>query len=224
MKLDKPINEYIDHTLLKPEAKPSDIEKLCQEAIDNKFYAVCVNSCYTAYATELLKGSSVKVAVVVGFPLGAMSTSAKVYETKEACINGASEIDMVINIGLLKSGALDLVKSDIQAIVDTAKDFDVIVKVIIETCLLTDEEKATVCRLLSEAGAAFAKTSTGFSTGGATVEDVALMRASCNPSVQIKASGGIRDLDTAIKMIEAGADRLGVSAGVSIMEEYLNRK
>ena len=212
------INSYIDHTLLKPEASPQDIEKLCKEAIENDFYAVCVNSCYAKEAAEYLKDSPVQLAVVVGFPLGASSTESKVFETIDACKNGATEIDMVLNIGHLKAGNLSEVGRDIRAVVRAAAEHNAIVKVIIETCLLDDLEIKTACHLLSEAGAAFAKTSTGFSTGGAKVEDVRLMRESCPETVKIKASGGIRDLETALAMIDAGAERLGVSAGLAIME------
>ncbi len=218
MNLNKPLNKYFDHTLLKADAVPSQIEELCDEAARYQFYSVCVNSCYVKLCSELLDGSPVKIAAVVGFPLGACTTAAKAFETEEACRDGAKEIDMVINVGALKSGNFDFVRSDIKAVVEAAAKYDAIVKVIIETCLLTDKEKAAACKLSEEAGAAFVKTSTGFSTGGATKEDVALMKAAVGDRLMVKASGGIRDYDTAMEMIEAGADRLGASASVKIME------
>ena len=221
--MNKPLNKYIDHTLLKAEATPMDIERICKEALEYDFYAVCVNSYFVPLASQLLKDSDVKIASVIGFPLGAMSTASKVMETEDACKNGASEIDMVINIGLLKARDMEAFTDDIRKVVEAAAKYDAIVKVIIETCLLTEEEKVLACQALSQAGAAFAKTSTGFSTGGATAEDVELMRNTCPASVMIKASGGIRDLASAMAMIDAGADRLGVSAGIQIIEEY-NRK
>ncbi len=216
------LNKYFDHTLLKPEATPEDIKKLCREAKEHDFYSVCVNGCYVALAKEELENTDVKVAAVVGFPLGAMSPEAKAGETTMACDDGASEIDMVINIGWLKEGKYDEVRDDIAAVVACADEFDAEVKVIIETCLLTDEEKIKACELSLEAGAAFVKTSTGFSTGGATEADVALMRKTVRNEAKVKASGGIRDLETTLKMIEAGADRIGASASVSILEAYNN--
>ena len=218
MNLTKPLNKYFDHTLLKADAVPAQIEELCSEAAKYQFYSVCVNSCYVKLCSELLSGSPVKIAAVVGFPLGACTTSAKAFETEDACSDGAKEIDMVINIGALKSGNFDFVRDDIKAVVDTAAKYGAIVKVIIETCLLTDEEKVKACQLSEEAGAAFVKTSTGFSTGGATKEDVALMKSVVGDRLQVKASGGIRDHKTALEMIEAGADRLGASASVQIVE------
>ena len=218
MALTKPLNKYFDHTLLKADATAEQIDKLCEEALKYDFYSVCVNSSNVAQCRDCLKDSDVKIAAVTGFPLGACTTAVKVFETEEACRDGASEIDMVINIGALKEGGEEFVYEDIKSVVDTASKYNAIVKVIIETCLLTDEEKRTVCRLSEEAGAAFVKTSTGFSTGGATTRDVALMRHSVSDSMQVKASGGIRDLDTVMSMIEAGADRIGASASVSIME------
>ena len=218
MNLTKPLNKYFDHTLLKADAVPAQIEELCSEAAKYQFYSVCVNSCYVKLCSELLSGSPVKIAAVVGFPLGACTTSAKAFETEDACRDGAKEIDMVINIGALKSGNFDFVRDDIKAVVDTAAKYGAIVKVIIETCLLTDEEKVKACQLSEEAGAAFVKTSTGFSTGGATKEDVALMKSVVGDRLQVKASGGIRDHKTALEMIEAGADRLGASASVQIVE------
>ena len=218
MNLTKPLNKYFDHTLLKADAVPAQIEELCSEAAKYQFYSVCVNSCYVKLCSELLSGSPVKIAAVVGCPLGACTTSAKAFETEDACRDGAKEIDMVINIGALKSGNFDFVRDDIKAVVDTAAKYGAIVKVIIETCLLTDEEKVKACQLSEEAGAAFVKTSTGFSTGGATKEDVALMKSVVGDRLQVKASGGIRDHKTALEMIEAGADRLGASASVQIVE------
>lgn len=215
----KPLNKYFDHTLLKADAVPSQIEELCGEAAKYQFYSVCVNSCNVKMCARLLKDSSVKIAAVVGFPLGACTTSSKAFETEEACRDGAGEIDMVINVGALKSKDFDFVREDIKAVVDAAAKYDAVVKVIIETCLLTDEEKVKACQLSEEAGAAFVKTSTGFSTGGATKEDVALMKSTVGDRLQVKASGGIRDYKTAAEMIEAGADRLGASASVNIMEE-----
>ena len=220
MTLKKPLNKYFDHTLLKPEATKEQIEKLCEEALEYDFYSVCVNSCYVAQASDMLKGSDVKVAAVIGFPLGAMSTNAKAFETEEACMDGASEIDMVLNVGKFKSGDNDYVRDDIFAVVEAAKKYGAIVKVILETCLLDKDEIVEACKLARESGAAFVKTSTGFSTGGATAEDVALMKETVKEDLQVKASGGIRDLETTLKMIEAGADRIGASASVKIMQAY----
>lgn len=215
----KTLNKYFDHTLLKPEATKQDIAKLCSEAIENNFYSVCVNSFYVPYAATQLAGSDVKIAAVVGFPLGACTTATKVFETEEVCKNGASEIDMVINIGQLKDMNYDFVLEDIKSIVDRASDYGAIVKVIIETCLLNDEEKVKACELSKIAGAHYVKTSTGFSSGGATAHDVKLMKESIGDDMKVKASGGIRDYDTVITMIDAGADRIGASAGVEIMKE-----
>ena len=209
------LNKYIDHTLLKPEASEEQILKLCDEALEYDFYSVCVNSCYVPLAVEKLAGSDVKVAAVAGFPLGAMSTSSKVFEAREAVEAGASEIDMVINVGALKEGRYEYVLHEIAALVDVCP----CLKVIIETCLLTDEEIVKACELAAAAGADFVKTSTGFSTGGATPEDVALMRRVVGDKAKIKASGGIKTLADAKKFIELGADRLGCSAGVQIMKE-----
>lgn len=210
------LNKYIDHTLLKPEASEDQILKLCDEALEYNFYSVCVNSCHVPLAVEKLAGSDVKVAAVAGFPLGAMSTASKVFEAREAVEAGASEIDMVINVGALKEGRYDYVLHEISALADVSP----CLKVIIETCLLTDEEIIKSCELAIKAGAAFVKTSTGFSTGGATAEAVALMRETVGDKAKIKASGGIRTLADAEKFIELGADRLGCSAGVQIMKEY----
>lgn len=209
------LNKYIDHTLLKPEASEEQILKLCDEALEYGFYSVCVNSCHVPLAVDKLSGSDVKVAAVAGFPLGAMSTSSKVFEAREAVEAGASEIDMVINVGALKEGRYEYVLHEITALVDVCP----CLKVIIETCLLTDDEIVKACELVVAAGADFVKTSTGFSTGGATAEAVSLMRNTVGNKAKIKASGGIRTLADAKKFIELGADRLGCSAGVQIMKE-----
>lgn len=212
------IAKYIDHTLLKPETKKEEIKNICQEARDHGFFSVCVNGANVALAYEQLQGTDVKVTAVVGFPLGAMTSEAKAFETKNAINNGAKEIDMVINIGELKEGNEEEVLNDIKAVVDAAGD-RAIVKVIIEACLLNNEEKILACQLAKKAGAHFVKTSTGFSTGGATVEDVQLMRETVGPEMGVKASGGVRDLKTALAMIEAGATRIGASASVSIVKD-----
>lgn len=214
------LNKYFDHTLLKAEATQEDIKKLCAEAKQYGFYSVCVNGCYVPLAVEELKDTDVKVAAVVGFPLGAMATEAKAFETDWACDLGAEEVDMVLNVGALKEGRYEYVRDDINAVVSMAYENDAIVKVILETCLLTDEEIIKACELSMEAGAEFVKTSTGFSTGGATEHHVALMRKTVGDNAKVKASGAIRDLETTLKMIEAGADRIGASASVSIMNAY----
>lgn len=208
----------IDHTLLKPEATKEQIEKLCDEAKTYRFYSVCVNPSWVETASELLKGTDVKVCTVIGFPLGATTTEVKREETKDAIAKGATEVDMVIPVGKLKSGQDEAVKADIAAVVEAAKD-QALVKVIIETSLLTEEEKVKACQLAVEAGADYVKTSTGFSTGGATVEDIRLMRQTVGPDIGVKASGGIRDLKTANAMIEAGASRIGASSSVAIVSE-----
>ena len=211
------LNKYIDHTLLKPEATKEQITKLCQEARQYDFASVCVNTCYVPLAKELLAGSDVKVCCVVGFPLGAMDTVSKAFEAKTAVANGAQEVDMVINIGALKDKDYDYVTKDIAAVVEASKP--AIVKVIIEACLLTDEEKVEACKCSMNAKAEFVKTSTGFSTHGATPEDVALMKKTVGNVCKVKAAGGVRSYDDAMNMIEAGADRLGCSAGIKVMEE-----
>lgn len=216
--LNKPLNKYFDHTLLKPEATSDQIDKIIEEAREYDFYSVCVNSSYVSRCYEALKDTDVKVAAVVGFPLGACTTQSKAFETEEACMDGASEIDMVLNVGKFKSFDYDYIRDDIKAVVMAAEKFGAIVKVILETCLLTKDEIVEACKLAKEAGAHFVKTSTGFSTGGATEEDVALMKKTVGDTMQVKASGGIRDYETAMKMIEAGADRLGCSASVNIMK------
>jgi deoxyribose-phosphate aldolase len=208
---------YIDHTILKPEATPADVAKLCDEAVRYGFAAVCVNSVHIGAVAEALRGSGVKACSVVGFPLGAMSPAAKAEETRIAVADGADEIDMVINIGALKADDMNAVYADIREVVQAARG-RAIVKVIIETCLLTDEEKIKACAAARLAGADFVKTSTGFSTGGATAEDVRLMRATVGPDLGVKASGGIRTYEDALRMIGAGATRLGTSAGVSIVK------
>lgn len=212
----KPLNQYIDHTLLKPEATFEEIKKLCQESIDYQFAAVCIQPTWVKEAHEFLKGSNVKLCSVVGFPLGGNTIETKAFEACELSKNGVHEIDMVINIGALKSKDYKKVRQDIESVVKSA--YPGIVKVIIETCLLTEEEKKAASLLSIDAGASFVKTSTGFSKSGATLQDVALMRKAVGPNFGVKASGGIRDLKTALAMIEAGASRLGTSSGVIIME------
>lgn len=211
------IASMIDHTLLKPEATSEQVKKICQEAIEYKFASVCVNSCRIPLVSNMLQGTGVKACSVVGFPLGAMSTASKALETKDVVENGAAEVDMVINIGAAKEGNWDVVKSDIEAVVNAARG-KALVKVIIETCLLTDEEKVKACVLAKEAGADFVKTSTGFSTGGATVHDIKLMRDTVGPQMGVKASGGVRDYKTALDMINAGATRIGTSSGIAIVK------
>lgn len=212
--------QLIDHTLLRPEATRGDIEKLCREAREHSFFSVCVNPAYVAQAAALLRGTPVKVCAVVGFPLGAQSTEIKALETRRAMREGAREIDMVINIGALKGGDDDLVLRDIRGVVEACRDGRALCKVILETALLTDEEKVRACELSMRAGAAFVKTSTGFSSGGATAEDIALMARTVAPrKLGVKASGGVRTYADAVRMIEAGATRIGSSNGVKILEE-----
>lgn len=209
------LNRMIDHTLLKANATRAQIEKLCDEALEYNFASVCVNTCWVSLAHEKLAGSEVNTCCVVGFPLGAMLTEAKAAETRLAVEAGADEVDMVINVGWLLDGEYDAVRDDIAAVVKAADGK--CVKVIIEACLLTDEQKVKACELSVEAGATFVKTSTGFSTGGATVADVALMRKTVGDRCLVKAAGGIHTADEARAMVEAGADRLGCSAGIQIM-------
>ena len=209
------INAYIDHTLLKADATLSQIEKLCHEARDNNFFSVCVNSSYVSKCKEFLQNSRVKVCAVVGFPLGAMDTASKAFETKMAVQNGADEVDMVIHIGSLKDQHLLYVREDIAAVVAAADGRKV--KVIIETSLLNQEEKRWACQAALEAKAHFVKTSTGFNGGGATVDDVLLMKSVVGSHLEIKASGGIKDLATAQALIDAGATRLGTSSGVLLV-------
>lgn len=210
-------NKFIDHTLLKADATSEEIEKLCNEARKYNFMSVCVNPSYIPLCKKLLKGSEVKICTVVGFPLGMMSTSSKGFETKQALLEGCDEVDMVINIGRLKEGNYNYVKNEIATLKGICKEK--VLKVIIETCLLTDSEKITACKLAREAGADFVKTSTGFSKGGATAEDVALMRKTVGPVMGVKASGGVSSFEDMEKMINNGATRIGTSHGVDIMEE-----
>ena len=210
------LNKYIDHTILKATASGTDVQKLCEEAIEHEFYSVCVNGCYVADAKHLLQGTDVKIAAVVGFPLGAMTTAAKVFEAKEAVENGASEIDMVINVAKLKDGEFKYVENEIRQIKEAIGDN--VLKVIIETCYLTDEEKVKACELSLAAKADFVKTSTGFGTGGATYEDVKLMKSVVGDNAKVKASGGVRDKETAQKYIDLGAERLGTSSGIDIVK------
>ena len=210
------LNKYIDHTILKATASGTDVQKLCEEAIEHEFYSVCVNGCYVVDAKHLLQGTDVKIAAVVGFPLGAMTTAAKVFEAKEAVENGASEIDMVINVAKLKDGEFEYVENEIRQIKEAIGDN--VLKVIIETCYLTDEEKVKACELSLVAKADFVKTSTGFGTGGATYEDVKLMKSVVGDNAKVKASGGVRDKETAQKYVELGAERLGTSSGIDIVK------
>lgn len=207
---------YIDHTLLKPGATESQFKQLCDEALHYKFMSVCVNSSWVPYVTKRLRGTSVKVCSVVGFPLGEMDTRSKAFETRNAIANGAHEIDMVINTSALKSGNLKLVEEDIRAIKRACRS-TTILKVIIETSLLTDAEKVIACEISKKVGADFVKTSTGFTGDGATVQDVALMRRVVGPKIGVKASGGIRDYKTAVAMINAGANRIGAGGSVAIV-------
>lgn len=234
-------SKYFDHTILKADATPDDVDRICREAIQYQFASVCVNSAYTKQASCILSDSDIDVCTVVGFPLGAMNMQAKQFEALTAIEDGATEIDMVMNVGAMKAEDYETVKEDIAAVkevcVRNTMGREVLLKVIIETCLLSQEEKIKACEIAVEAGADFVKTSTGFSTGGATVEDVALMRASVDAKttaleketgrtwnrVKVKASGGIRDIDTANAMIKAGADRLGTSATVEIVTAESNR-
>ena len=211
------LNKYIDHTLLKAEATEEQVLKLVEEAREYDFFSCCVNSCFTKLVHEKLEGSDVKTCTVVGFPLGAMSTESKVQETKNAVGDGSDEIDMVINVGALKEGKDAYVRDEIKAIKDVCGDR--VLKVIIETCLLTDEEKKRVCQLALDAGADYVKTSTGFSTGGATVEDVSLMKEVVGDKAKVKVSGGVRSREDALAMIEAGASRIGASSGIQIVRE-----
>ena len=211
----KTIAAMIDHTLLKPEATPAQIEKLCAEAAEYHFASVCVNPVYIPLAARLLKGTGVKVCCVVGFPLGAIAPEQKAAEAASCAAMGAEELDMVIHVGAAKAGDWALVQRDIEGVVKAAAGHTV--KVIIETCLLTDEEKVKACEAAKAAGAHFVKTSTGFSTGGAATHDIALMRKTVGPEMGVKASGGIRDYETAMAMIEAGANRIGASAGIAIV-------
>lgn len=213
----KNVAAMIDHTLLKPQAEPSQIRRLCEEAITWGFASVCVNPCYVNLCAGLLADSPVRVCTVIGFPLGAAATAVKAFETEDAVRNGADEIDMVINIGMIKAGDRAYVENDIRRVVEAADGR--LVKVIIEACLLTDEEKVLACQASKAAGADFVKTSTGFSTGGAVPRDVALMRRTVGPDMGVKAAGGIHSAAEAIACLEAGANRLGVSAGIAVVSE-----
>ncbi|GIM57450.1 deoxyribose-phosphate aldolase [Capnocytophaga canimorsus] len=209
------LSKYIDHTLLKATATVSEIETLCKEAITHDFFSVCVNSGYVSYAKDFLKETDIKVCSVVGFPLGAMSTRSKVYETEQALADGADEIDMVINVGWLLSGKIDEVKQEISLIKKACGDKAL--KVILETCYLTDDQKRLACELSVQAGADFVKTSTGFGSGGATLADVQLMKDSVKGKAKIKASGGVRDFQTAMEYINLGVQRIGTSNGIAIV-------
>nr|WP_293296135.1 deoxyribose-phosphate aldolase [Allomuricauda sp.] len=208
--------DFIDHTNLKPTATVSDIQKLCDEAIKHHFYAVCVNGCNVAVAKKAIKESPVKLAAVIGFPLGAMSTKAKIFEAMDCIDHGADEIDMVINIGWLKSGMFDAVREEIKVIKETIGE--TVLKVIIETCYLTDAEKEEACSLAKDARADFVKTSTGFGTEGATYDDVVLMKRIVGDELKIKASGGVKDQATAKKYIELGVSRIGTSSGPDLIK------
>ncbi|MEG9326506.1 deoxyribose-phosphate aldolase [Salinimicrobium catena] len=211
------INKYIDHTLLKATATEADILELCKEARENEFFSVCLNSCYVKLAAKNLTGSNVKVCTVVGFPLGAMSTEAKIFEAEQALKDGAEEVDMVINIGELKSKNLQKVEDEIRLIKEAIGDK--VLKVIIETCYLTPQEIVIASEIAVKAKADFVKTSTGFGTDGAKMENIELMKGAVNGEAKIKASGGIKNLDTALSYIEAGVERIGTSSGVSIIKE-----
>eukprot|EP00977_Amphora_coffeiformis_P027171 scaffold34593_cov179-Amphora_coffeaeformis.AAC.9 len=212
---------YIDHTVLKADSSRTQVEQLCAEALEYGFASVCVNPCYVGLCANLLKSSRVKVCTVIGFPLGANSSVVKAFEAKQAVQEGATEIDMVVNVGAIKSVEWELVENDIRLVANEVHQGGAILKVILETCLLTDEEKKKACEICKSVGADFVKTSTGFGTGGATAADVALMRQTVGPDMGVKASGGIRTLADANKMIAAGATRLGCSSGVTIMKEAL---
>ncbi len=212
------INSYIDHTILKSDATKEDVVALCKEAMQNSFFAVCVNPSYIPLCAELLTGTEVKIATVVGFPLGANSTETKVFETKNSIESGAHEIDMVINVGRLKDNDIVYLKNDIRSVVDVARQNNVLVKLIIETCLLTDEEIVLATNLAIECGVDIVKTSTGFSTGGAKAEHIRLIKSIVKNDLGIKASGGIKTYDDAMSMINEGATRIGTSNGVKICE------
>jgi deoxyribose-phosphate aldolase len=210
------INEFIDHTNLKPEATKADIEKLCREAMEYQFASVCINPCYVSLAERLLRDSRTNICTVIGFPLGATTTEAKNMEASLACSEGADEFDMVINVGALKDGRIDYILRDISGVMLAAKGRTV--KLIIETGLLTEDEKVLACQLATKAGVDFVKTCTGMTRGQATVEDIRLIKANVDPEMEIKASGGIRTYEQAIALIEAGATRIGTSSGIAIME------
>lgn len=217
------IASYIDHTLLRQDATAEQIDKLCAEAAEYRFASVCVNPWFVPRCVKNLKGAGVKVCTVVGFPLGATTAESKVFEALQAVRSGAEEIDMVMNVSAMKSGSLKAIEQELQALV-AAVEGSALLKAILETCLLTREEKILACQMAKRAGADFVKTSTGFSTGGATVEDIALMRETVGPEMGVKASGGIRDYQTALAMIRAGATRIGASAGVAIVRAEREEK
>lgn len=215
------LSKLIDHTILKPVATQEDVTKLCNEALEYDFASVCINPSFVPLAANLLKGSSVLVCTVIGFPLGSTSTTVKAFEAQEAVKNGALEVDMVINMGALRERHEEFVFRDISAVVEAAKEAnpETVTKVIIETCYLSDEEKVLACQLAKKAGAYFVKTSTGFGSGGATAHDIALMRETVGPEMGVKASGGIRNLQQVLEMVKAGATRIGASAGLDIVKE-----
>lgn len=213
------INQYIDHTILKPVATVNDIQTLCNEAKEHNFYAVCINGCYVNIAHDFLKNTSVNIASVVGFPLGANTTKSKIYEADNSIIAGANEIDMVLNIGLLKSGFHQLVEKEISEIKKTIGSH--VLKVIFENCFLSDDEKIIACKIALNAGADFIKTSTGFGTGGATLADVKLMKNTVKDQIKIKASGGIKNFEIAKEYLNLGVSRIGTSSGVTIMNEKI---
>lgn len=219
----KTLAAIIDHTFLKPYGPPADIERLCQEAHAYRFAMVAVNPAEVERCVALLHGTNVRVGAAIGFPLGQNTSAVKAFETQDAIARGAGEIDMVINIRALQAGQLDLVRREIETLADLCREAEVTSKVILETCYLTDDEKRTVCELAVQAGVDFVKTSTGFGTAGATVEDVRLMRATVGPEMGVKAAGGIRTLEDALDMIQAGATRLGTSSGVEIIEALMAR-
>jgi deoxyribose-phosphate aldolase len=209
------LSAYIDHTILKPDATTADIVKLCAEAVKYRFAAVCINPCHVVTAVQELRGTPVKVCTVIGFPLGATTSAVKAFEAAEAVAAGAAEVDMVLNIGALKGGDEAYILADIAAVVEAARGSTV--KVILETALLTEEEKVLACRLAQKAGAHYVKTSTGFGPGGATAGDIRLMRETVGPAMGVKASGGVRTREAALEMIDAGATRIGTSSGITIL-------
>ena len=210
-------NKMIDHTVLKADTSLETVKRICDEAMEYGFASVCINPCHVAYCADYLKDSDVNVCTVIGFPLGANTSATKAFETKDAIANGADEIDMVMNIGALKDKNYDLVRDDVKAVVDAANG--TLVKVILETCLLTEDEIKKACELCVEAKADFVKTSTGFSTRGATIEDVKIMKAAVQGKAKVKAAGGVRTHEDMVKIVEAGADRIGTSAGCSLVEK-----
>ena len=210
-------NKMIDHTVLKADTPIETVKRICDEAIEYGFASVCINPCHVAYCADYLKDSDVNVCTVIGFPLGANTSAVKAFETKDAIANGADEIDMVMNIGALKDKNYDLVRDDVKAVVEAANG--TLVKVILETCLLTEDEIKKACELCVEAKADYVKTSTGFSTRGATIEDVQIMKAAVQGKAKVKAAGGVRTHEDMVKIVEAGADRIGTSAGCSLVEK-----